>query len=59
MPRASSEAVASAPVGTSVVGRMGSPVVVAANLGQGYARPDEQYSPYTLGDILLHTVMVK
>jgi hypothetical protein len=38
---------------------MGSPVVVAANLGQGYARPDEQYSPDTLADILLHTVMVK
>jgi hypothetical protein len=59
MPRASSDVVEMGAVGTSVVGRMGSPVVVAANLGQGYARPDEQYSPYTLGDILLHTVMVK
>jgi hypothetical protein len=38
---------------------MGSPVVVAANLGQGYASPDEQYSPDTLADILLRTVMAK
>jgi hypothetical protein len=38
---------------------MGSPVVVAANLGQGYARPDEQYSPDTLADIPLHTVLQK
>jgi hypothetical protein len=59
MPRASSDGVPIVVVGVSVVGRMGSPVVVAANFGQGYARPDEQYSPDTLADILLHTVMAK
>jgi hypothetical protein len=57
MPRASSEVAVGTLDGVRVVGRMGSPVIVATRLGQGYARPDEQYSPYTLADILLRTVL--
>jgi len=45
--------------GVIVVGRIGSPVVVAANLGEGYARPDGQYSPDTVVHISLRTVLYK